>query len=269
MADQIEKKDIENSQNSASSQESNANRAAANLFDEIYNNIANKNSAMAQENNSSVSPDCGPPKNSEKASNGEKSDLNILRSDYIHQKETSLIAFSDSGMQKLATGDVLISEGGNHSLYTENGGRVIVKADGTHSIKGDVKSVEQDKSGKTTVTFADGAKVEFDKEGISNVKRDGRTVHVFNIENSIIKPLPGTGKSGGGGGGGGGGSESWGEHGGGSSGGGGKGKSPNILRDHGAGGGSGGGKGGPPPKDIGNAPSHPSIESSYYEKFRK
>ncbi|MBX9686319.1 MAG: hypothetical protein K2X27_06425 [Candidatus Obscuribacterales bacterium] len=80
------------------------------------------------------------------------------------------------GVSKLSTGDNLVREDGRESLYTPNGDRVTVNPDGTFKVKGDVKAIESNKNGETTITFGDGAKVTVDKEGIRSVSRANETV---------------------------------------------------------------------------------------------
>lgn len=106
------------------------------------------------------------------------------------------------GVKKLPTGDYLVRDGGKETLFTPNGDKVTVNPDGTYSVKGDVKSVKTDKSGATTITFADGAQVTVDKEGIRDVSRGNESVS-FPRFNKLeqMKPRPGDGRPGNGGGG--------------------------------------------------------------------
>ncbi len=114
------------------------------------------------------------------------------------------------GVKELPTGDYLVRQDGKETLFTPNGDRVSVNPDGTLDVKGDVKSVKQDKNGETTITFGDGSKVTVDKEGILNVSRGNESVSFprFRQQERInpghLKPLPTDGSRGGGGGGGGG-----------------------------------------------------------------
>lgn len=87
--------------------------------------------------------------------------------------------FTDKdGVTKLATGDYLVKEDGRQSLFTPNGDRVTINPDGTHVIKGDVRKVTSGKDGTTTVEFADGATVSFDKIGFTEVTRGKETVRL-------------------------------------------------------------------------------------------
>ncbi|MBX9689300.1 MAG: hypothetical protein K2X27_21500 [Candidatus Obscuribacterales bacterium] len=94
------------------------------------------------------------------------------------------------GVSKLSTGDFLVREDGRETLFTPKGDRVTVNPDGTHTIKGDVKSVKSDKLGQTTVTFGDGSTVMFDKEGILEVSRGKETVSFARLQNRIDKLPP-------------------------------------------------------------------------------
>jgi hypothetical protein len=101
---------------------------------------------------------------------------------------------------KLPTGDLLFRQAGGERLITPNGDQVSVNPSGTFSIKGDVKSVASNKAGETTVTFADGSTVTFDKEGILGVTRDNQAVSFARKQHPAnpghagqaeqVKPLP-------------------------------------------------------------------------------
>lgn len=75
------------------------------------------------------------------------------------------------GVEELPTGDHIVREDGKETLFTPNGDRISLNPDGSNTIKGDVKKVETDKDGVTTVTFGDGAEVSFDEEGFRSVTR--------------------------------------------------------------------------------------------------
>ena len=77
--------------------------------------------------------------------------------------------------EELPTGDVIKRDDDGETLTTPNGDQISVNADGSHSIKGDVKSVET-KDGVTTVTLGDGSEVSFDEEGILSVQRGNQGV---------------------------------------------------------------------------------------------
>ena len=170
------------------------------------------------------------------------------------------------GVKPLPTGDYLVREDGKETVFTPSGDRVTVNPDGTSAIKGNVKSVETNKRGETTVTFADGGKVSYDKEGITNVSRGNNSVSFPRLDNRRpdfwpdknpgnwpdkwpnlkedlkelqIRPSDGHSGDGGGGGKGGGGGGDRGQ-----SGGGGGDAHGGSYGDHGSGGGGGGGKGG-------------------------
>ncbi|MBX9689298.1 MAG: hypothetical protein K2X27_21490 [Candidatus Obscuribacterales bacterium] len=80
------------------------------------------------------------------------------------------------GVKKLSTGDTLVCADGRESVFTPGGDRVTVNPDGSHSIKGNLKSVEKGKNGETVVTFKDGASVAFDASGIQEIRRGRESV---------------------------------------------------------------------------------------------
>jgi hypothetical protein len=80
------------------------------------------------------------------------------------------------GVKQLPTGDTLVRDEGKETLFTPKGDKVTVNPDGTFKVKGDVKSVSTDKTGATTITFGDGAKVTIDKEGIRDVSRGNQSI---------------------------------------------------------------------------------------------
>lgn len=104
--------------------------------------------------------------------------------------------------EELPTGDVIKRDENGETLVTPNGDEISVNADGSHSIKGDVKSVES-KDGVTTVTLGDGSQVSFDEEGILSVQRGNQAV-AFSRQNYGYGGKGGGGGSPGGFGGGGG-----------------------------------------------------------------
>ncbi len=77
--------------------------------------------------------------------------------------------------EKLPTGDIIKRDENGETLITPNGDEISVNDDGSHSITGDVKSVET-KDGVTTVTLGDGSQVSFDQEGILSVQRGNQGV---------------------------------------------------------------------------------------------
>ncbi len=245
MADQIEKNDIENTKNANSTNDS-SQSASSRLIDELYRELDQRQPRSVENKKENQSP--------------ENQDMKRSAFDVMNEVkntkrlESSALIVTGDGMRKLATGDTLITEGDRQSLYTEKGDRVLLEPDGTYSIKGNVKAIDKDKDGRTTVTFNDGAKVSFTKDGISSVSRDGHTAHIISLEKSSLPKFKldeKNGRIGGGGGGGTGGSysESWGEYGGGSAGGGGKGSYSEGSKK------SGGTKG-----DAHTAPSAPKVE---------
>jgi hypothetical protein len=77
--------------------------------------------------------------------------------------------------EELPTGDVIKRDENGETLITPNGDEISVNDDGSHSIKGDVKSVET-KDGVTTVKLGDGSEVSFDEQGILSVQRGNQGV---------------------------------------------------------------------------------------------
>ncbi|MBX9689299.1 MAG: hypothetical protein K2X27_21495 [Candidatus Obscuribacterales bacterium] len=77
------------------------------------------------------------------------------------------------GVKALSTGDFLLREDGRESVYTAKGERVTVHPDGRYEIKGNVKSLETNKLGISTVTFKDGRSVVFSERGILEVSKGG------------------------------------------------------------------------------------------------
>ncbi len=91
------------------------------------------------------------------------------------------------GIVKLPTGDFLVRDEDKQTLFTPNGDRITIKDDGTSTIKGDVKKVSTGKDGNTTVEFADGAKVTFNKYGFEDITR-GNKSHSFLTPRETEKP---------------------------------------------------------------------------------
>ena len=77
--------------------------------------------------------------------------------------------------EELSTGDVIKRDDEGETLNTPNGDQIALNDDGSHSIKGDVRSVDE-KDGVTTVKFGDGSSVSFDKEGFRSVQRGNQGV---------------------------------------------------------------------------------------------
>ena len=80
------------------------------------------------------------------------------------------------GVQNLSTGDSIVKEDGKQTLFTPGGDKITINPDGTSEIKGQVDKVTNQK-GITTVEFADGGKVSFDKLGFVSVERDNQAIH--------------------------------------------------------------------------------------------
>lgn len=123
---------------------------------------------------------------------------NIKDSDAINKIKDSLADFlKPDGVKQLPTGDHLVREDGKETLFTPNGDKVTVNPDGTFKVKGDVKSVSTDKTGATTITFGDGAKVIIDKEGIRDVSRGNQSVSFPRHHREQFKPWDGPSNGGG------------------------------------------------------------------------
>ncbi len=105
------------------------------------------------------------------------------------------------GAQVLKTGDIMVREDGKETLYTPAGDKVTVNPDGSYAVKGDVKSVNTNKNGETTISFADGSRVSLDKEGLLGVERGNQAVSFPRLNFHIndpwhqVKPLSGEQKS--------------------------------------------------------------------------
>ncbi len=95
--------------------------------------------------------------------------------DKLLQGET---VFRSEGVHKLGTGDYFVDEGGKQTIFTPNGDHVTVNPDGSSTIAGDVRKTSTDSNGVTTVELGDGATIKFDKNGITQVDRDGRSVSI-------------------------------------------------------------------------------------------
>lgn len=80
------------------------------------------------------------------------------------------------GVEELPTGDYIVRDDGKETLFTPNGDKIALNPDGTHTIKGDVRKVETNQDGVTTVKFGDGSEVSFDKEGFLSVQRGNQGV---------------------------------------------------------------------------------------------
>ncbi|MBX9690053.1 MAG: hypothetical protein K2X27_25300 [Candidatus Obscuribacterales bacterium] len=70
------------------------------------------------------------------------------------------------GLWREKAKDKLTIANGTETLRTTSGDQVSVHKDGSYEIKGAVKSIKSNAAGETTVTFADGKEVKFDKNGI-------------------------------------------------------------------------------------------------------
>lgn len=99
----------------------------------------------------------------------------IIQGDKIGQSIKDLFKPKD-GVEQLSTGDYLVRDEGKQSLFTPNRDHITINPDGTHEIKGDIRKTSTDKNGVTTVEFADGASVSFDKEGFLSVQRGNEGV---------------------------------------------------------------------------------------------
>lgn len=95
------------------------------------------------------------------------------------------------GVKQLPTGDTLVRDEGKETLFTPKGDKVTVNPDGTFNVKGDLKSVSTDKTGATTITFGDGARVTIDKEGIRDVSRGKQAVSFTRLNREQFKPIEG------------------------------------------------------------------------------
>jgi len=96
--------------------------------------------------------------------------------------------FRTEGVHKLGTGDYFVDEGGKQTIFTPNGDHVTVNPDGSSSIKGDISKMSTDANGVTTVELRDGATVKFDKSGITEVDRDGRSVSI--CDQPVMQSFP-------------------------------------------------------------------------------
>lgn len=112
-------------------------------------------------------------------------DLNTKLKDLFKPKD---------GVEQLATGDYVVREDGKQTLFTPNGDRVTINPDGSHSIKGDVREVKTSEDGTTTVTFGDGARVQFDADGLLSVQRGNEGVGFARPGHIGINPHPWGGK---------------------------------------------------------------------------
>lgn len=69
-------------------------------------------------------------------------------------------------------GDKITIQDGKETLRTASGDQITLNKDGTYEIKGKVDSVKTNEKGETTVEFADGHQVKFDKEGFRDKNDD-------------------------------------------------------------------------------------------------
>lgn len=90
--------------------------------------------------------------------------------------------------RELATGDTIEKRSdGTQILKTPNGDKVTVNPDGSHKIEGNVKEIKQN-GDFTEITFADGAKVSMDKQGIRTVERGDQGVAFSRLSDRIRRP---------------------------------------------------------------------------------
>lgn len=80
------------------------------------------------------------------------------------------------GVEKLSTGDYLVTKDGAQTIFTPSGNQLTINKDGTYSVKGDVREVSTAKDGSSKVTFADGSQINFDSSGIQSISKNGKTV---------------------------------------------------------------------------------------------
>jgi hypothetical protein len=106
-------------------------------------------------------------------------DLNKQFKDLFKQKD---------GVESLPTGDHIVREDGKQTLFTPNGDRISINPDGTNTVKGDVSEVKTNEDGSTTVTFGDGARVQFDKEGFLSIDRGNQGIAFGRIGHGGMGP---------------------------------------------------------------------------------
>lgn len=104
------------------------------------------------------------------------------------QGDTSKAPGDRATERQLPTGDTIEKRAdGTQILTTPNGDKITVNPDGSHSVEGNVKAIQQ-KGELTSVTFADGAKVTMDKQGILTVQRGDEAVAFSRLKDRDRKP---------------------------------------------------------------------------------
>lgn len=107
----------------------------------------------------------------------------VERFPFPDQDWTDIFKPKKDGVEKLSSGDYIVREDGKQKLFTPGGDSISINPDGSNTIKGDVSKVSTDRFGETTVSFEDGSKVCFDKDGFNSIQRNGETV--FSREGSV------------------------------------------------------------------------------------
>lgn len=129
--------------------------------------------------------------------NGDKiglpSDISNFPRDRVSHKIDFVIPPTKDGVEKLSTGDFLVTKDGAQTLFTPSGDQVSVNKDGSFNVKGNVKEVKTGKDGSTTISFKDGTEVRMDSNGISGIYRNNSTVEFvrnLNRHNDLKPTLP-------------------------------------------------------------------------------
>lgn len=97
-------------------------------------------------------------------------------------------------VQELATGDTLVKDGKTQHLFMPNGDRLSMNADGSYELKSKEGVKVKSEKGVTTITYANGDTVEFDREGLRGIHRGKQAVSFpRGEENNMhreLKPRP-------------------------------------------------------------------------------
>ena len=115
--------------------------------------------------------------NSEKGGTLDNSEYEADRSRFIRDIADLFIppVEKTGGTHDLKTGDRLVMRDGKETLVTPSGDIITVRQDGGVNIEGDVKEVSNH-NGHQVYTMRDGATITVGKDGISEIKRDGKIV---------------------------------------------------------------------------------------------
>jgi hypothetical protein len=89
-----------------------------------------------------------------------------------------LVFKPSDGIRELRTGDKFVKDGDREILFMPNGDKLSVNKDGSFDLKSKGGVEVKKEGGVTTITFANGDKVSFSKQGIETIQR-GNTVVDF------------------------------------------------------------------------------------------